>query len=155
MAKEKIRLLPLEVAWKAGAYGISIDGSEADKLTITTIINLAIGDPKELRIEFSSFAEVRFFNFNFGEYNYGAYLVNAPTGEFVEDTYDWQSLDAHFKESNICPNPYFYEVQNSAWFEEREIYQALLKKNFKHFILVGYDSYVEVLARDDIQYHFS
>ncbi len=110
---------------------------------------------KKLSISFPSFAEVRFFNFNFGEHHYNEYEIKGPDGNFLEDTFDWQQLNHIFQEKGSCPNPYFYEVLNTAWFEEKEIYKPLAAKKFKHFLLVGYDSYLEILAVDDVQYSFT
>jgi hypothetical protein len=74
-------------------------------------------------------------------------MIQSPEGTFLEDTADWSPYASLFKEKGICPNPYFYEVQNTGWFNEKEVYQPLAKKGFKHYLLVGYDSYVEVLAK--------
>jgi hypothetical protein len=150
--QEKRKLVPMQVNWKAGAYGINIEGSEQATLTVNTIVTLADDSEKKLTISFESFAACRFFNFNFGEHNYNEFLVQSPEGEFVEDTADWGPYLPLFREKGICPNPYFYEVQNTDWFNEKEVFQPLAKRGFKHFLLVGYDSYLEVLAKDDVKY---
>ena len=144
--QEKRKLVPVQVNWKAGAYGINIEGSEAEALTVNTIVTLADDSEKKLTITFESFAECRFFNFNFGEHNYNEFLIQSPEGAFLEDTADWAPYASLFKEKGVCANPYFYEVENTGWFNEKEVYQPLAKKGFKHYLLVGYDSYVEVLA---------
>jgi hypothetical protein len=150
--QEKRKLAPVKVNWKAGAYGINIAGSEGEALTVNTIVTLADDSEKRLTITFGSFAEIRFFHFNFGEHNYNEFLIQSPEGTFLEDTADWDPYALYFREKGICPNPYFYEVQNTGWFNEKEVYQPLTKKGFKHFLLVGYDSYVEVLAKEGVGY---
>ncbi len=150
--KEKRKLVPMQVKWKAGDYGINIEGSEQATLTVNTIVTLSDDSEKKLTISFESFAECRFFNFNFGEHNYNEYLIQSPYGTFLEDTADWSSYVILFQGEGLCPNPYFYEVQNTNWFNEKEVYQPLAKRGFKHFLLVGYDSYLEVLAKDDVKY---
>ena len=150
--QEKRKLVPVQVNWKAGAYGINIEGSEGEALTVNTIVTLADDSEKRLTITFESFAEIRFFNFNFGEHNYNEFLIRSPEGTFLEDTADWAPYALYFREKGICPNPYFYEVQNTGWFNEKEVYQPLVKRGFKHFVLVGYDSYVEVLATAEVGY---
>ena len=43
--------------------------------------------------------------------------------------------------SRLCPNPRMYEVSNSAWIKE-----LAAGSEFKHFLLMGHDAYVEVVA---------
>jgi hypothetical protein len=149
--QEKRKLVPVQVNWKAGTYGIYIDGSEQSTLIANTIVTLADGSQKKLAITFEPFAEFRYYNFNFWESNYNEFLVQSPDGVFLEDTADWEPYKHLFPETGICPDPYFYEVQNTDWFNEKG-YQRLINKGFKHFLLVGYDSYLEVLAKDDVKY---
>lgn len=143
--KDKLNLIPVRVGWKAGSYGISQHSAEADVLELKTVVKENDGAEKELKIRFPSFAEVRFYNFNFGEHHYNGFVIQGPSGEFMEDTFDW---------SGFAPsaNPGFYEVNKSAWFQERDMYVSLAAKGYKHYILVGADSYVEVLATGDVEY---
>jgi hypothetical protein len=151
--QEKRKLVPMQVNWKAGAYGIYTEASEQSALVANTIVRLQDGSEKKLILTFESFAECRYFNFNFGESNYNEYLVQSPDGAFLEDTADWTPYGPSFRENGVCINPYFYEVQNTDWFNEKKhVYLPLAKKGFKHFLLVGYDSYLEVLANDSIKY---
>lgn len=143
--KDKLNLIPVRVGWKAGAYGISTNTAEADVLELKTVVKENDGTEKELKIRFPQFAEVRFYNFNFGEHHYNGFVIQGPSGEYMEDTFDW---------SGFAPsaNPNFYEVANSAWFQEREKYVPLAAKGYRHYLLVGNDSYVEVLAAGEIAY---
>jgi hypothetical protein len=151
--QEKRKLVPVKVNWKAGAYEIYINGSEQSTLIATTIVALSDGSNKRLKIIFELFAECRYFNYNFWESNYNESLIQAPDGEFRIDTADWEPYSHLFKETGICPNPYFYEIQNTNWFNEKW-YQKLTKQNYKHFLLTGYDSYLELLAKDSVKYEF-
>jgi|GEM_PF-6774614 hypothetical protein len=150
--KEKLRLIPLQVNWKAGRYGIHIEGQEAATLRVSTMVTLSDDSKKRLTIQFESFAACRFLNFNFGDQHYNEYLIRSPDNMFLEDTADWEPYCHLFREKGICPNPYFYIVENTSWFREKQVYQRLPKRGFKHFLLVGYDSYLEVLAKDDLKY---
>lgn len=152
--QEKRKLVPVKVNWRAGRYGIYIDGSEQSTLIAKTIVVLSDGSEKNLKIHFDPFAECRYFNDNFWESNYNENLIKSPEGIFLDDNAgDWYPYRDVFKETGICPNPYFYEVENTNWFSEKW-YQKLLKQNYKHFLLTGYDSYLEVLAKDSIKYEF-
>lgn len=149
MIKDKMKLLPVNVGWRLGAYGIGFEAAESDVLTVKSIATFQPRERQQVAISFPSIAECRFYNFNFGEHHYNEFLIRAPSGEFVTDTYDWKEHDLFWKEKGVCPNPYFYEVENTGWFDEREIYGDLRKQGFRHFLLVGYDSYLEVLAKGD------
>lgn len=46
-------------------------------------------------------------------------------------------------DTSICPNPRMYEVQSSLWLAE--VWPDVA--NFKHFLLLGHDVYVEVIAQ--------
>lgn len=146
MISDKMKLVPVSVKWKAGAYGISITTQEADALQVETIVRNNDGVEERIAIRFATFAACRFFNFNFEEQHYDAFLIKAPSGVFVADTYDWKNEEPFYRETGICPNSGFYEVENTGWFEERSIYTKLKEKGFKHYILLGYDSYLEILA---------
>ncbi|OQP45128.1 hypothetical protein A4H97_32840 [Niastella yeongjuensis] len=152
--QEKRKLVPVAVNWEAGAYEIFIEGSAQSTLIASTVVKLPDDSIKRVRIIFEPFAESRYFNYNFEESNYKDYLIQAPDGTFLEDTDDWDAYGPAFRKDGVCINPYFYEVQNTEWFKEKW-YQELTRKNFKHYLLVGYDSHLEVLAKDSIQYEFN
>ena len=151
--QEKLKLVPIKANWEARHYEISIEGSAQSPLIATTIVQMSDGSEKRLRIHFELFAECRYFNYNFGESNYNEYLIQSPDGMFLTDTADWEPYRYLFKETGICPNPYFYEVQNTEWFNKKW-YLKLVNKDWKHFLLVGYDCHLEVLAKDSVKYEF-
>jgi hypothetical protein len=51
---------------------------------------------------------------------------------------------SYWKENNICPDPRMYEVKKSRWLDETKAERF----GCKHFILLGHDNYIEVLAKD-------
>jgi hypothetical protein len=55
-----------------------------------------------------------------------------------------EKFHPHWKQTNICPDPRMYEVVNSRWLNETKA----SKFGYKHFILLGHDNYIEVLAKD-------
>jgi hypothetical protein len=91
-------------------------------------------------------------NVNFEERNYGDFLVQTPLGDYVEDTFPISEKYASFwEEKGVCPDSYFYEVDASIIFEPKEFYRDLLKRKFRRYILVGYDSYAEILAEENFE----
>lgn len=152
--QEKRKLVPVKVNWEAGRYEIFINGSAQSTLIATTIVKLSDGSNKRLKIIFEPFAECRYFNDDFWESNYNENLIKSPEGIFLEDNAAaWYPYRDVFKETGISPDSSFYEVLNTNWLNERW-YKRLDNKSYKHFLLVGYDSYLEVLAKDSVKYEF-
>jgi len=48
-----------------------------------------------------------------------------------------------WREDNRCPDPGIYEVRSSVWLNEI----GARSLDFKHYLVLGHDSYVEVIAR--------
>ena len=46
--------------------------------------------------------------------------------------------------TGICPDPSMYEVRGSKWLAELQLAEG----EWRHYILLGHDDYVEVVARD-------
>jgi len=76
-----------------------------------------------------------------------------------EDDFDWtavpgellpgQTIDQNIKkrlqtwtDTGVCPDPLMYEVQGSPWLREL----GLSENDLHHYILLGHDDYVEVIA---------
>ena len=51
----------------------------------------------------------------------------------------------YWKEANVCPDPRMYEVENSKWLENEA---RAVRLGCKHFIILGHDSYIEILAKN-------
>lgn len=66
---------------------------------------------------------------NFWEHNYGDFEVS----------------------NNYTKNGFFY-VQNSTWNIKQ--YDPLNRLNLDHFLIVGYDSYLEVLANKEFKLNY-
>ncbi len=57
---------------------------------------------------------------------------------------DWvHRFWAEWRQTGFCPQSGFYEVNFSPWLEET----GYAKSSYKHFIVLGHDAYVEVLAK--------
>jgi hypothetical protein len=80
-----------------------------------------------------------------------------------EDAYDWSAVFTFesiekfnsdrirfrelWKQSGTCPNPAAYEVQGSLWLEQLRVGKNN-RDSYKHFLLLGHDSYAEIIAED-------
>lgn len=152
--KEKLKLVPVPVEWQAGRFGIKVESIEEDEVDLSIITTFLGGEDKLIRIKFKLFAEFKCINLNFAEHNYNEYLIKTPSGEFVNDTYDWHNIKQsdYWIKNRLCYDPFFYTVENTQWFQEKEPYLNLQERGFEHFILVGYDSYIELLAQKDFEW---
>src|SRR5690606_31132037 len=52
---------------------------------------------------------------------------------------------ATWRESGVCPNPRFYQVDESAWLHD-VIAGSEQREDWRHFLILGHDAYVEVIA---------
>ena len=77
--------------------------------------------------------------------DYSAFDCSAlfDPNEYVEDIKRWLTeYHQEWRRTGFCPDPRMYEVEGSAWLGEYEHH------GWKHYIIVGHDAYVEVLAKD-------
>ena len=42
-------------------------------------------------------------------------------------------------------------MENSPWYEERKMYIDLKSRGYMHFLLTGYESYIELFAKNDFK----
>lgn len=55
-----------------------------------------------------------------------------------------RSFNEMWVKNRICPDPHMYEVQHSLWLREA----GVEGQGFKHFLLLGHDAYIEVIAKN-------
>lgn len=80
-------------------------------------------------------------------------IIKTPFGDYVEDTFEFkdEKFQNYWIQNQACPDSGFYIVENSSFYDKRSIYTDLKSRNYYHYLLVGYESYIELLARNDIQ----
>ncbi len=76
------------------------------------------------------------------EYNWSAVLSELKPGETIEMNINRRRIE--WLKTGVCLDPRMYEVFNSAWLHE--IGQS--EKGMHHYLLLGHDEYVEVIAGD-------
>ena len=131
----KYNLKPVEVDFVVRTTTMSFQVSERDSLPVT--IEVAISNHecqdeviKQAVIDFPVFAKLEYAMLNFGEANYDDF-------EVVDNTVDNLGL---------------YYVTNSSW--DQSSFDPLQRLNLAHFLIVGYDSYIEVLASNNFEVKF-
>jgi hypothetical protein len=61
-----------------------------------------------------------------------------------EDIYAYLERDrVVWRQSGVCPDPRVYEVVNSPWLEEMQLEGD---QRWKHYLILGHDAFVEVVA---------
>lgn len=156
-----MKMRPISVNWRNSNSELTVVIRERESLKISCQVDLlteeSIGkilikdfsggiktEIKNLEINFPVFAEVRFKMLNFWEFKYGSF-------EIVSDEINLSNNQEVFRfwaETSIHPNPGFYQITNSDWLAELD-YGNIGKLNLKHYLITGYDSYLEVLAQEN------
>lgn len=96
-------------------------------------------------LAFENVAELRCITLNFYESNHLKYQIPGIKDDELE----------YWKKTGTHPDPKFYQVTNSDWLmEKRAIYDPANFLELRHYLVAGYDSYVELLA-SRYRYSFS
>jgi len=94
---------------------------------------------RKREICFNTVAKIRCINLNFFEYNYNNFNI-----ENVDR--DINYLD-FWKENSYHPDSLFYQVINSEILsEKKKQFDPNNKLDLKHYLIVGYVGYVEIVA---------
>ncbi|MBJ9975581.1 hypothetical protein IAE35_07250 [Pseudomonas sp. S75] len=88
-------------------------------------------------LNFRNVAELRCITLNFYESHHRNHEIHgADQGDLL-----------HWKNTGHHPDPKIYQVLDSAWLiEKTPIYDPARFLKLKHYLIAGYDSYVELLA---------
>lgn len=93
----------------------------------------------QISICFERVAEVKCVTLNFFECHYNTHRI-IHWAENEETLSFWQQNGYH-------PDAKFYEIQNSDYLQSKKtLYDPKNRLNLKHFLVIGYDSYVEIVA---------
>jgi hypothetical protein len=104
---------------------------------------------QQIKVKFDNFYAVRMlpsYNslsvINYKKYDWSSVMF---FDLLCKDSKLWsEKFHSYWKKTNICPDPRMYEVGNSRWLNETKASRF----GCKHFILLGHDNYIEVLAKD-------
>jgi hypothetical protein len=122
----KYQLKPVDTNFKISTTNIHFSVNERSSLPL--IFDVVFTDDKErgtittIELTFPLFAIIDYKMLNFWEANYN----------------DFEIMDERSTDFG------FYYVANSKW--DKSIYDPLKRLELEHFLITGYDSYIEVLA---------
>ncbi len=139
-----IHLIPEEVNFIISTTDILVKYMERSPI-ILTIDTLDIENYHNrdryntTNIVFDTVAELRCCSVNFFEAFYDQYEI-FKMNESTDDFSFWEENGYH-------PDSGLYQMDNSSWLRQKvEIYDPLKKLGLKHYLVVGNDSYIEILA---------
>ncbi|MDN2487021.1 hypothetical protein MML63_15420 [Kosakonia sacchari] len=97
----------------------------------------------EVTFNFSNVAEVKCISLNFSEFNCDEYEISLK----IDDPL------TYWEQTGINPEPGVYCITNSELLRNKGlVYDPNNRLNLKHYLIMGYDSYAEIIAS---KYEFS
>ena len=126
------KLIPCRDDFKIDTVSMKMSHEERSSLKVYWDINYPNTSTKEyipVTFNFDIVAKFEYTELNFWEYNNSNYQIYNPDNYFLET-------------SN------FYMVENSKWEPFLKIADPKQRFNLTHYIIMGYDAYLEVLAKD-------
>lgn len=138
-----LTLIPEEVNFQISTTDVETVYTEREsviKLEGLKLENYIEGNKySNIKITFTRVAELRCITLNFFEFNYNKYQIfNIEEG--LNKFEFWEKY-------NFNPESGFYQVDASEWLIEKiKLYDPKNDLKLKHFLIIGYDSYIELLA---------
>lgn len=138
-----IVLIPEQVDFRISTTDLRVTYTESGGVTLLidgqTRGDIALDRYREAELHFDTVAELRCTTLNFFEYH----------GDQVEVRGNATNDDpfAFWEAHGYHPDPGFYQVADSPILQERgSLFDPRKRLGLKHYLVIGYDSYVEVIA---------
>lgn len=139
-----ILLQPERIAIKIATTDVAVTYSERGGAVIEvgalTVDGYATDRREAFRVVFDVVAELRCISLNFYESNHGEYEVL--------DVRDLEDVEAFWRETGFHPDPGLYQFEDLDEPNRRMgLYDPLRRLGLRSFLLVGNDSYIQVVAQ--------
>lgn len=137
----KMQLTPEKVGFRISTTDLEAVYTESSGVTLRLDAQ-RIDDVKsevyrEVELTFLVVAELRCITLNFFDNHYDSFEIK---GDIDNEMVFWEKNGYH-------PNPQFYQVVNSDILEnKRKLFGPNGRLDLKHYLVIGYDSYIEVIA---------
>jgi hypothetical protein len=136
-----IVLIPEKVDFRISTTDLKAIYTESGGVTlridVQTREDVPLDHYREIELTFGTVAELRCITLNFFEHH---------TGQ-VEGISQQDDVLAFWETSRYHPDPGFYQVVDSPILDEkRTLFDPRNRLDLKHYLVAGYDSYVEVIA---------
>ncbi|WP_109077559.1 hypothetical protein [Aggregatibacter kilianii] len=138
-----IKLVPEKVDFLVSTTDLKVIYTESNGVKlyvdVQTYDDFEVNNYRKLEVHFSVVAEVKCTTLNFFENHYNDFQIE-NFNERVREIDFW-------KENKYHPDPLFYQVADSGVLNKKgKIFDPNNKLGLKHYLIIGYDSYVEVIA---------
>ncbi|GGH66189.1 hypothetical protein GCM10008014_46330 [Paenibacillus silvae] len=136
-----IILMPEKVDFRVSTTDLKATYTESGGATlhidVQTRVDLPLDQYREVELTFGTVAEMRCITINFFDLH-AEQVAGIPYSEDI----------LSFWETNgYPPDPGFYQVMNSPILDQKgKLFDPRNRLDLKHYLVVGYDSYVEVIA---------
>ncbi|KAA8784174.1 hypothetical protein ABIE27_001157 [Paenibacillus sp. 4624] len=136
-----IVLMPEKVDFRISTTDLKAIYTESGGVTLRVDVqtrwDVPLDQYREIELTFGTVAELRCITLNFFE------LYT----DQIEGISQQDDVLAFWESNSYHPDPGFYEVMNSPILnEKRTLFDPRNRLNLKHYLVAGYDSYVEVIA---------
>ncbi|MEK3825910.1 MULTISPECIES: hypothetical protein [Paenibacillus] len=136
-----IVLIPEKVDFRISTTDLKAIYTESGGVTLRVDVqtrgDVPLDHYREIELTFDTVAELRCITVNFFELHAGQ----------VEGISQQDDVLAFWETSRYHPDPGFYQVVDSPILEEkRTLFDPRNRLDLKHYLVAGYDSYVEVIA---------
>lgn len=107
------------------------------RLDVQKINDFKRDEYREIELHFFTVAELRCTTLNFFDFNYDHFQLQNEVDDMI----------SFWEKNGINPNPHFYQIIDSEILSSKgEIYDPNNRFNLKHYLIIGCDSYVEIIA---------
>ncbi|MFT2789724.1 hypothetical protein ACMV5I_06585 [Serratia sp. T13T92] len=144
----KMQLTPEKVGFRISATDLEAVYTESSgvklRLDAQRIDDVRSEVYREVELTFLVVAELRCITLNFFDNHYDSFEIKGGINNEM----------AFWEENGYHPNPQFYQVVNSDILENKsKLFDPNDRLGLKHYLIIGYDSYVEVIASSyDVRY---
>ncbi|WP_447876531.1 hypothetical protein [Serratia fonticola] len=137
----KKQLTPEKVGFRISTTDLEIVYTESSgvklRLDAQRIDDVKSEVYRGIEITFLVVAELRCITLNFFDNHYDSFEIKGGIDNEM----------AFWEENGYHPNPQFYQVVNSDILEsKRKLFDPNDRLDLKHYLIIGYDSYVEIIA---------
>ncbi len=137
----EMQLVPEKVEFRISTTDLEAVYTESSgvklRLDAQRIDDVKSEEYREIEITFLVVAELRCITLNFFDSHYDSFEIK---GDIDNEMVFWENNGYH-------PNPQFYQVVNSDILEnKRKLFDPNDRLDLKHYLIIGNDSYLEVIA---------
>lgn len=139
----KIKLTPEKVDFRISTTDLEVIYTESGgvvlRIDVQTFDDMNHDKYREVTIGFKTVAELKCITLNFFESKFNEFEIESGSNN--------RNIEDFWKVNGYSLNPNFYQVINSEALEKKnKIYDPKGRLDLKHYLIIGCDSYLEIIA---------